>query len=294
MEVLAVPLPSPRRDRIELTGLRVHGRHGVLPQEKIDGHDFGLDIALELSTAPAAARDDLRRTVSYADVAHLAAGIVGGESLDLIETLAERIAAAVLEAHPLVRAVEVAVHKPSAPINLPFADVAVRIRREAAPVDAVIALGSNLGDRLAHLERALALLGQAEGVEIAWRGTVVETDPVGGVEQDDFANTVAGLRTTRGPWELLELARAIEADAQRVRTLRWGPRTLDVDVIAWGDLIQDDEELTLPHARAHERAFVLAPWAAVRPDDVLPARGRVADLLRAAPDRAGVRPWGLS
>lgn len=288
------PLAPLRRDRIELTGLRVHGKHGVLREEKVSGHDFALDIALDLATAPAAASDDLTRTVSYADVAHLAADIVGGQSLDLIETLAERVASAVLAEHPLVRAVEVAVHKPSAPIGLPFADVVVRIRREAAPVDAVLALGSNIGDRLEHLERALALLDEAEGVELAWRGTVVETDPVGGVEQDDFANTVVGLRTARGPWELLELARAIETDARRVREVRWGPRTLDVDVIAWGELVQDDGELTLPHPRAHERAFVLAPWAAVRPDDVLPGRGRVADLLRAAPDRAGVRPWGLA
>lgn len=281
-----------RRDRISLTGLRAHGRHGVLAEEKRDGHDFLLDISLELDTAPAARADALGRTVSYAEVAHVAADVVGGESLDLIETLAQRIADAVLAAHVLVRAVEVTVHKPTAPIDLPFADVSVTIRREAAPVEAVLALGSNLGDRAARLDRAIALLEAAEGTEVTWQAPFVETDPVGGVEQDDFANTVVGVRTTQGPWELLDLAHALEADAQRERTVRWGPRTLDVDVITWGRLIQDDPDLTLPHPRAHERAFVLAPWSAVRPEDALPGAGRVADLLASAPDRDGVRPWG--
>lgn len=281
-----------RRDRICLTGLTVHGHHGVLAQEKRDGHDFVIDVALEIDTAPAARDDALGRTVNYAEVAHAVADVVAGGSLDLIETLAQRVADAVLASQVLVRAVEVTVHKPTAPIDLPFADVSVAIRREAAPVEAVLALGSNLGDRAARLERAADLLAEAEGVEIAWRAPLVETDPVGGVAQDDFANTVLGLRTTLGPWELLDLAHRIEADAHRERTVRWGPRTLDVDVITWGALAQDDPDLTLPHPRAHERAFVLAPWSAARPDDVLAGRGRVADLLAAAPDREGVRSWG--
>lgn len=283
-----------RRDRIALTGLRVHGFHGVLAEEKRDGHEFGVDIVLELGTAPAAARDALGRTVNYAEVAHTAAAVVAGESVDLIETLAERIAAEVLATQVLVRAVEVTIHKPTAPVGLPFDDVTVSIRREAAPVGAVLALGSNIGDRLAHLDRAVALLESADGVEIVWRGPIIETDPVGGVEQDDFANTVIGVRTVLGPWELLELAQSIERDAHRERTVRWGPRTLDVDVITWGDLVQTDPDLTLPHPRAHERAFVLAPWAAVRAEDELPGRGQVGALLAHAPDRDGVRPWGLS
>lgn len=283
-----------RRDRIALTGLHVHGFHGVLAEEKRDGHEFGVDIVLELGTAPAAARDALGRTVNYAEVAHTAAAVVAGESVDLIETLAERIAAEVLATQVLVRAVEVTIHKPTAPVGLPFDDVTVSIRREAAPVGAVLALGSNIGDRLAHLDRAVALLESADGVEIVWRGPIIETDPVGGVEQDDFANTVIGVRTVLGPWELLELAQSIERDAHRERTVRWGPRTLDVDVITWGDLVQTDPDLTLPHPRAHERAFVLAPWAAVRAEDELPGRGQVGALLAQAPDRDGVRPWGLS
>lgn len=280
-----------RRDRIALTGLRAHGHHGVLAEEKREGHEFLLDLVLELDTGPAARDDALARTVHYAEVAHTAVAVVAGESVDLIETLAQRVADAVLASQALVRRLTVTVHKPTAPIGLPFADVSVTITREAPPVDAVLALGSNLGDRAGHLERALALLGERPGVEIRWRGALVETAPVGPVDQADFANTVVGVSTGLGPWELLAVAHELEADARRQRSVRWGPRTLDVDVITWGDLIQDDADLTLPHPRAHERAFVLAPWAASRPHDVLPGRGRVADLLATAPDRAGVRPW---
>ncbi|GAB2531943.1 2-amino-4-hydroxy-6-hydroxymethyldihydropteridine diphosphokinase [Brachybacterium huguangmaarense] len=282
---------APPRDSVSLLGLRAHGLHGVLAEEKRDGHEFAIDVVMHLPTAPAAAGDALGRTVNYAEVAHTVTEVVAGESLDLIETLAARIADAVLTSQALVRRVEIAVHKPTAPIGLPFDDVIVRIARDAPAVDAVLALGSNIGDREGRLRRAIALLGETDGVEILWEGPLVETDPVGGVEQDDFCNTVVGVRTALSPWELLAAAHAIEADAHRERLVRWGPRTLDVDVITWGDLRQDDPDLTLPHPRAHERAFVLVPWAAARPDDVLPGHGRVADLAAQAPDRDGVRPW---
>lgn len=294
----AAPHPrtaGPRRDVIELRGVRAHGLHGVLPEEKVDGHEFVVDAAVHLDTSWAARDDALGRTVNYAEIAASITSVVQGPSLDLIETLAQRIASEILATQPLVRAVEVTVHKPTAPIGLPFEDVAVRILREGPPVHAVLALGTNVGDRAGHLRRALDLLAQDPATTVTWTSAVVETDPVGGVEvdghpQDDYLNAVVGIRTTRGPWELLDLAHAVERDAHRVRTLRWGPRTLDVDVLTWGELRQDDEALTVPHPRAHERAFVLAPWAAARPADELPGHGPVGDLAARAADASGVRP----
>lgn len=288
-----------RRDTIELVGVRARGRHGVLEQEKRDGQEFVVDATLCLDTAPAARADALARTVNYAEVAAVIVEVVGTGCDDLIETLAQQLADAILASQVLVRAVEVTVHKPSAPIPHPFSDVSVRICREAPPVPAVLALGTNLGDREGHLRRGLELLAAADDVDVTWTGPVLETDPVGGVlvegaEQGPYLNTVVGIVTSLGPWEVLALAQAIEADARRERTLRWGPRTLDVDVITWGNLVQDDPDLTLPHPRAHQRAFVLAPWAAVRPDDVLPGHGGVAALAARAPDREGIRTPGAS
>jgi 2-amino-4-hydroxy-6-hydroxymethyldihydropteridine diphosphokinase len=122
---------------------------------------------------------------------------------------------------------------------------------------------------------------------------VYETDPVGGpAEQDSFLNVVAELRTERSPHELLGVCHRLETAAERVRLERWGPRTLDVDVLDVDGTTSDDPELTLPHPRAAERAFVLVPWLDVDPEARIAGRGRVADLLAALPDaeRDGVRP----
>lgn len=277
-------------DVVELTGLWARGHHGVLPEETALGQQFGVDLRMSLDTRPAAAADALDRTVNYAAVADAVVEEIGSGPYLLIETLADHVARRVLADQVLVRDLELTLHKPSAPIPHPFDDVRLTIRRSALAVDAVLALGTNLGDRPGHLRRALALLHRAQDVTVTWTAPVMETEPVGGVAQDPFLNTVVGIRTTRGPWELLELAHVIEQDAHRVRDVRWGPRTLDVDVIGYGDLVQDDVELTLPHPRAHERAFVLGPWHAARPEARLAGHGAVAELLAVAPDRDGLRP----
>ncbi len=119
-------------DRIVLTGLRVRGRHGVYPQERRDGQEFVVDLTLALDTAPAAASDDVADTVHYGELAEDVAAIVAGPPVALLETLADRIARAVLS-RPRVHSATVTVHKPHAPIPLDFADVAVTIHREARP-----------------------------------------------------------------------------------------------------------------------------------------------------------------
>lgn len=151
----------------------------------------------------------------------------------------------------------------------------------------VLALGSNLGDRLVSLQRAVDLLCGGDLRCTAVSG-VYQTAPVGGSAQDDYLNAVLLGRSRLPAAQILALAQATESALHRVRAERWGPRTLDVDVIAWGDEISADPRLTLPHPRAHERAFVLVPWLEADPDAVLPGRGRVADLV-AATGTAGVR-----
>jgi len=117
-------------DRIELHGLRVRGRHGVLPEERRDGQEFVIDVGLEVDVSAASASDDLTQTVDYATLSERLAAVVGGEPVDLIETLAERLAVVCLE-DPRVTAVDVAVHKPSAPVRVAVDDIVVRIRRTA-------------------------------------------------------------------------------------------------------------------------------------------------------------------
>jgi 2-amino-4-hydroxy-6-hydroxymethyldihydropteridine diphosphokinase len=143
----------------------------------------------------------------------------------------------------------------------------------AAPRRAYLGIGSNLGDRVAHLQLAVDELAAASGVRVVAVSPVYETAPVGGPEQPDYLNAVVALDTTCSPHELLELAHRIEAAAERVRTVRWGPRTLDVDVLLVGDERVDDPDRTVPHPRMAERAFVVVPLADLDPEwhDRVPA-----------------------
>lgn len=152
----------------------------------------------------------------------------------------------------------------------------------------VLALGSNLGDRLANLQGGVDALCAGPGLRDVAISPVYETAPVGGPDQPDYLNAVLVAVTSLPALEVLGRGQAAEDALGRLRGERWGPRTLDVDVIVYGDQASSDPDLTLPHPRAHERAFVLAPWHDLQPGAVIPGRGRVADLL-AAVGSAGVR-----
>ncbi|WP_164737412.1 2-amino-4-hydroxy-6-hydroxymethyldihydropteridine diphosphokinase [Georgenia sp. SYP-B2076] len=287
-------------DQIRLLGLGAVGHHGVFEHERVEGQPFGADVVMHLDTRAAARADDLAGTVSYADVADDVAALLGGEPVDLLETLAERIAQAVL-ARPGVRAVDVTVHKPRAPLTVPFDDVQVSIRRRAVLARRpdggtrfVLALGANLGDPLGTLREVVGALGHAPGVRTLAVSPLARTAAVlaaGQAAQPDYLNAVVVGATTLAPLELLALGRRLEAEHGRRRDEHWGARTLDVDVISVGDLVVADPVLTLPHPRAHERAFVLVPWAQAEPGAVLPgpAGGLVAELADRAPDRRTVR-----
>ncbi|MEU3413086.1 MULTISPECIES: 2-amino-4-hydroxy-6-hydroxymethyldihydropteridine diphosphokinase [unclassified Streptomyces] len=161
------------------------------------------------------------------------------------------------------------------------------------PQWAVISLGSNLGNRLETLQGAVDALEDTPGVRVKAVSPVYETEPWG-VEpgsQPSYFNAVVVLKTTLPPASLLERAHAVEEAFHRVRDERWGPRTLDVDIVAYAEVTSDDPQLTLPHPRAHERAFVLAPWHDVDPEAKLPGRGAVAELLSAI-TREGVAHRG--
>ncbi|NEC52613.1 2-amino-4-hydroxy-6-hydroxymethyldihydropteridine diphosphokinase [Actinospica acidiphila] len=159
------------------------------------------------------------------------------------------------------------------------------------PKRAVVSLGANLGNRLETLQGAVDALEDTPGIRVKAVSPVYETEPWG-VEpgsQPSYFNAVVVLRTTLPPSSLLERAQAVEEAFHRVRDERWGPRTLDVDIVAYADLHSDDPQLTLPHPRAHERAFVLAPWLDADPAAELPGHGPVAELLDAV-TRDGVTP----
>ena len=153
---------------------------------------------------------------------------------------------------------------------------------------AVLALGSNLGDRLGTLQGCVQAIGGLGDTDVLAISPVYETVPVGGPAQPDYLNAVLIVQTGLRPRELLEAAQRIEADFGRVRDERFGPRTLDIDIISYAGRVSTDPVLTLPHPRAHERAFVLAPWHDIDARAELPGRGAVAGLL-AGLGRDGIR-----
>ncbi|HRO30756.1 2-amino-4-hydroxy-6-hydroxymethyldihydropteridine diphosphokinase [Citricoccus sp.] len=169
----------------------------------------------------------------------------------------------------------------------PAADPLDRV--PAAPVPAVLALGANLGDPAATLQAAVRELAEHAGIELTGVSPVAVTAAVGGpAGQPDYLNLVLSVETTLTPRQLLAACQAVEQAHHRTREVRWGPRTLDVDVITYADLSSDHPELTLPHPRAHERAFVLAPWSWLDPQATLGGVS-VAGLAARAADAGTVR-----
>ena len=141
-----------------------------------------------------------------------------------------------------------------------------------------LSLGSNLGDRLDHLSKAITALANQPKIKVLKVSSVYQTKPVGGPKQEDYLNAVAKIQTELSALELLDVTQSIENNEGRIREVRWGPRTLDIDVLTYDDLISADEKLTLPHPRISERAFVLVPFFEIDPQATISGLGKIADL----------------
>ena len=142
---------------------------------------------------------------------------------------------------------------------------------------AVVSLGANIGDPKANLDLAVALLREA--TEVIAVSSYLQTKPVGGPEQPDYLNAVAIVESELPAKDLLAVLNGIETAMGRTREIHWGPRVIDLDLIQYGGLLVNEEKLTLPHPRVHERRFVLAPWFEIDPEAILLTHGRISDLL---------------
>ncbi len=264
-------------DCILIEDLEIHAFHGVLPEEKVLGQKFLLTLEMGLDLHPAGCSDDLASTVNYADVAWDAAHLFGTACYDLIEAGAESVARHILLKWPLVRSVRVCVKKPWAPVRLPLDAVSVTIRRSWHR--AYVAIGSNLGDREATFFSALDSL-KMEDTRLKRVSSFHETKPVGFVDQPAFLNGAFELETLLTPMELLHLLQKTEDAHGRTRSVHWGPRTLDLDLLLYDDIISEKADLLIPHPRMMERRFVLQPLCEIAPWVVNPlTRQRMADAL---------------
>lgn len=271
-----------RKDQIRIEELEVYAHHGVYPEENEKGQHFYVNATLYTNTRPAGMADDLRLSTNYGEVCQFITEFMQQHTFQLIETVVEWTAYEVLQHFPLVQGLDLEIRKPEAPIPLPFGSVSVAINREWH--EAYIAVGSNMGDSRGHIAKALGQLEKHKDIQVTKVSGLLETLPYGGVEQENFVNGMFEIRTLLTPEELLRELHKIEASEGRERKIHWGPRTLDLDIIFYDDLIYSSEDLVIPHVDMENRYFVLKPLSELAPNFRHPITHKtVAQILAELP-----------
>lgn len=264
-------------DKIHIKDLEIIGFHGAIPEEKVLGQKFVLSFELDVDLRQAGKNDDLTKTVHYGELAQKVEEEFTKTSYDLIEKAAEEICEFVLLNYPLVKKVKLLLKKPWAPTRKHVEYVAVEIERKWNKV--YMAAGSNLGDKEETLKEAIYIIDKRKDCVVTKVSNFYTTDPVGYEDQDQFVNCVFEINTLQTPSELMDTLLEVEKDFKRERIIRWGPRTLDLDIIFYNDIISYDEHILIPHPRAHERQFVMKPMCDINPYYVHPIyRKRVMDI----------------
>lgn len=249
-------------DKIHISDLKVFARHGVYEAENTLGQMFLVNATMYLDARPAGLADDMDKSVSYGVIARHITAYMQQHTCKLLEAVAEQLAEEILS-YPYIKQVTIEVKKPWAPVGLPLEYVSVEITRGWHT--AYIALGSNMGDKEGYLRAGIAHLESCKGIIVEQVSSFKTTEPYGVTEQDEFLNGCMKIRTTLPPFELLAKLQEAESASDRVRTLRWGPRTLDMDLLFYDDAVIDSETLTVPHPEIPKRTFVLEPMAELAP-----------------------------
>lgn len=264
-------------DKIYINNLEFIGFHGVFPEEKKLGQKFLVSLELTVDTREAGKTGNLTKSVHYGLVAQDVEKLFLEKSIDLIETCAENIAEMVLKKYELVKEVKVTVKKPWAPLQMHFENVAVEITRKWHRV--YLSLGSNIGNKRKNLLEAIRKIGELENTEVVKSSTILETEPFGYLEQDNFLNACLEVKTLMTAQEFLKEILQIELDMGRVREIKWGPRIIDIDILFYDKEIIEEDNLAVPHPWICEREFVLAPLSEIAPNYIHPLEKKTITML---------------
>ena len=250
-------------DSIFIKNLHIYAYHGVRDHEKENGQNFYVSARLYTDLYTPGHSDDLKDTVNYSEVCGLIEKVFTARKYDLIERAAYTVAEAVLDEYPTVDEVNITISKPEAPVKQELEDISVDITLKRHT--AYLGIGSNMGDRQGYIDKALKMLDETRGINVVKCSSIIESEPYGPVAQDDFLNGVICISTYLPPYPLLDRLHEIEDACGRVRTVHWGPRTLDLDILLYDDLVLNDEKLTIPHPDMKNREFVLKPLYEIAP-----------------------------
>lgn len=264
-------------DIIRIDNLEVYAYHGVYDEEKEKGQYFYVNAELYTNTRKAGMNDDLDASTNYGTVCDFIHDFMTKHTYDLIETVAEQLAQALLLEFKLVKSVLLEIRKPHAPIEKEFESVSVEIERGWH--EAFVAFGSNLGDKEKFIDEAIEALSNLPQINIVAISDKIVTEPYGNVEQDVFLNGVMKIETLLPADELLQILQKVEEHAGRERKIHWGPRTLDLDIIFYDDDIINEDDLIVPHPDMKNRDFVLKPLMQIAPYKLHPVyRKTISDM----------------
>lgn len=272
-------------DEIRIDNLKIFAYHGVYQEENEKGQNFFVNAVLYEDIRKASGEDKRELTTSYGDVCYFIHNFISENVFKLIETVAERTAEAVLAHFPLLEGITLEIRKPEAPVDLEFESVSVKITRMWHKV--CLAVGSNVGDKRQYIEDAVKAMTQDDKFRNIVKSELVETTAYGDMKQDDFLNGALALETLYTPEELLVKIHALEDAANRQRGQHWGPRTLDLDILFYDDLVLYTDTLQIPHMDMQNRDFVLEPLSELVPYRMHPVLGKTVVQLYEEVQKSG-------
>ena len=265
-------------DQIKITDLEVFANHGVFSEENKLGQKFLISAVLYTDTRKAGKTDDLTASIHYGEVSAFITKYMKEHTYQLLERVAETLAEEMLKSISGLCKIDLEIKKPWAPVGLPLKTVSVKISREWHTT--YIALGSNIGDSETYLNEAVEKIGQIPTCTVEKVSSYLVTEPYGVTDQPDFLNACLKMRTLLYPEELLKELNRIEKEAGRERIIHWGPRTLDLDILLYDDIVLEEDDLCIPHVEMHKRSFVLEPLAEIAPYKRHPVYGKtVREML---------------